>query len=108
LADRLRDGEFPWTTAILDVDGAATEFDVLIVDDEWAAFTNLDDDVSIECSDTTSHSPTFRLVRFTGAAASAPWKRSSMRFNEIAEPRAGGKTEAKQLGESRPQRTRVR
>jgi hypothetical protein len=69
LADRLRDGEFPWTTATLDVDGAATEFDVLIVGDEWAAFTNLDDEVSVEMLGHHEPFADFRLDRFTGAAS---------------------------------------
>jgi hypothetical protein len=48
LTERLRSGEYPWTTRILVVEGIAIEFDVLAVGEVWAAFGDLDEDVSID------------------------------------------------------------
>ena len=62
LADRLRAGEYPWTTRIVVVEGAAIEFDVLAVGDVWAAFGALDEDVAIDMQGHDIPFGHFRLV----------------------------------------------
>jgi hypothetical protein len=64
VADRLRAGEYPWTTVTMLVDGTEIEFDVLIVGEAWAAFGNLDDDVRLDLQGEGVPFTRFRLTAY--------------------------------------------